>query len=103
MAKYAIYWGCVLSWVVRVHKRVLKKLSDLPEEVVFRFDVLLAEMRKLGPVRGNWKNYSKLGASHHHCHIKSGRPTYVACWEVQDHVVKIVEVYYVGTHENAPY
>jgi hypothetical protein len=38
-----------------------------------------------------------------HCHLIKGRPTYVACWEVKDPKNKILEVYYVGTHEKAPY
>ena len=56
-----------------------------------------------GPVRGNWKNYGKLSNSKHHCHIKSGKPTYVICWKIIDHSTRTVEVYYVGTHEKAPY
>lgn len=34
---------------------------------------------------------------------KGGKPTYVACWYIKDKKVKIVEIYYVGTHEKAPY
>jgi hypothetical protein len=36
------------------------------------------------------------------CHLKKGRPTYVACWTV-DKKNKVIEVYYAGTHEKAPY
>ena len=57
----------------------------------------------MGTVRGNWPNYSKLGPKDHHCHIKKGRPTYVVCWRVVDDLIQIVEVYYAGTHEKAPY
>ena len=57
----------------------------------------------MGPIRGNWKNYSKLGENRHHCHIKTGRPTYVAVWEETTEAVKLVEAVYVGTHEKAPY
>lgn len=52
-------------------------------------------------------NYSKLRGTGrkeiHHCHLNRGRPTYVAVWEVLDKAVRLVEVSYVGTHENAPY
>lgn len=47
--------------------------------------------------------YHKLGAVRHHCHLKSGKPTFAACWEVIDQAAGLVEVYYVGTHEKAPY
>jgi hypothetical protein len=39
----------------------------------------------------------------YHCHVSAGRPTYVACWTVVEKRIKIVEIFYVGTHENAPY
>ena len=90
-----------MSWQVRFHKKAEKQLRELSESVAHRLDALVQEIAVAGPVRGNWKNYGKLTATRHHCHIKSGRPTYVACWEVKEN--KTVEVYYVGTHEKAPY
>lgn len=63
---------------------------------------LVFEIEAVGPVRGNWKNYGKLSDIRHHCHLKSGHPTYVVCWEITDKKVQIMEVYYVGTHEKAP-
>jgi hypothetical protein len=54
-------------------------------------------------VRGDWPNYSKLAGGRHHCHLKKGKPTYVAVWEVLDKDIKLIEVQYVGTHEKAPY
>lgn len=92
-----------MGWQVRFHKRAEKQRRELPEMVAHLLDALVQEIAVSGPVRGNWKNYSKLGSAQHHCHLKSGRPTYVACWEVEDKSVRIVEVYYVGTHEKAPY
>lgn len=54
-----------------------------------------------------WPNYGKLHGKvtedKRHCHFKKGKPTYVCCWEVIDDGVKIIEVYYAGTHEKAPY
>lgn len=64
---------------------------------------LVIEMRKEGPYRVNWPNYKPLSESEFHCHLKKGNPTYVACWKLIDKEKKIIEVYYVGTHENAPY
>ncbi|MDR0442345.1 MAG: hypothetical protein LBH44_02945 [Treponema sp.] len=76
----------------------------LPEMVSKTMELLIAEIEQCGPVRGNWPNYSKLPYNRHHCHIKKGRPTYVAVWEeIGENKVKLVEVVYVGTHEKALY
>src|ERR1700719_5388447 len=66
-------------------------------------NLLVIEMRNEGPYRSNWPNYGPLGENEFHCHLKKGKPTYVACWKIIDNDKKIIEVYYVGTHENAPY
>ena len=92
-----------MNWTVGFSKKAAKQYQKIPDTVRDEIDALVLEIQVAGPVRGNWKNYSKLGASTHHCHLKSGHPTYVACWEVADKQVRIVEVYYVGTHEKAPY
>lgn len=92
-----------MGWQIRFHKKAKKQTKKLPEAIVQRLDALVQEIAIAGPVRGNWMNYGKLSSTRHHCHIKSGRPTYVACWEVMDKTVQIVEVYYVGTHEKATY
>ena len=66
------------------------------------FVALVREIEEKGPVRGNWPNYGKLSDKvRHHCHLKKGKPTYVACWEEKGK--EEIEVYYVGTHEKAPY
>jgi len=92
-----------MAWIVSYSKKAEKQYYKLPQAIQDRIDFLTAELESLGPVRGNWKNYSKLGEHRHHCHIKTGRPTYVAVWEVTNEAVKLVEVEYVGTHEKAPY
>lgn len=63
----------------------------------------MLEIEHKGPVRGNWPNYGRLSGNLHHCHLKKGRPTYVAVWEVIDNTASLVEVTYAGTHEKAPY
>ena len=92
-----------MTWTIQWRRKIEKQLYELPDQVQFSFSALVKELELLGPVRGNWKNYSKLGKYQHHCHLKSGRPTYVVCWEIVDSQRKIIEVYYVGTHEKAPY
>ena len=92
-----------MSWRVIFSGRAEKLYRDIPEKLKKVVIFLMKEIEILGPVRGNWKNYGKLGETVHHCHIKTGRPTYVVCWRVLSKTEKIVEVYYVGTHEKAPY
>jgi mRNA-degrading endonuclease RelE of RelBE toxin-antitoxin system len=92
-----------VSWTVVFSKKAKKQIQSLPESVLLKLVALESEIQILGPIRGNWKNYSKLSESQHHCHLKSGRPTYVVCWEVLDQKIRIVEVYYAGTHEKSPY
>ncbi len=92
-----------MHWTVKFSSNAAKQYVKLPEGVKVRVDAFVIDMQLNGPVRGNWKNYSKLSQNTHHCHVKSGRPTYVVCWEVKDSKLRIIEVYYAGTHENAPY
>lgn len=79
-----------------------KQLPKLPIKVLDTLERLLADIELSGPVRGNWSNYSKLADGRHHCHLKKGKPTYVAVWS-EDKGTVTVEVIYVGTHEKAPY
>ncbi len=90
-------------WTVENSKNVAKAIKRLPRSIVDVLILLQRDIEENGPVRGNWRNYSKLGAGRHHCHLKKGKPTYVAVWEESRGKVKIVEVTYVGTHEGAPY
>ena len=93
-----------VDWTVSYSRKAAKqrgRLSSRWRKIIF---ALVSEIKKGGPVRGNWPNYSKLGSAGHHCHLnKKGNPTYVSVWEVADKKIKIVEVIYVGTREKAPY
>ena len=90
-------------WTVEFANKAAKQLKKLPSSIQDAIALLVAEIQQDGPNRPNWKNYSKLGKNLYHCHLKKGKPTYVACWAVIDKKIQIVEVYYVGTHEKAPY
>ena len=95
-----------MGWTVTVKRSVEKAVTELPLEIQDALAMLIREINQYGPTRFNWANYSKLQPRHrnrHHCHLKKGHPTYVACWEVTDKSKKLVEVYYAGTHEKAPY
>ncbi len=73
--------------------------------------LLVEDLRTYGPFPGKgWPHYGKLTAQkrqskedRRHCHLTRGKPTYVCCWVVLDSQLKHIEVYYVGTHEKAPY
>jgi mRNA-degrading endonuclease RelE of RelBE toxin-antitoxin system len=96
-----------MVWTVKVSGKAVKQLHSIPRHVQERFDLLAKELEASGPLRANWSHFGRLKGEKnrflYHCHIKSGRPTYVACWEVLGKVLKLIEVYYVGTHEKAPY
>ncbi|CAN2042918.1 Cytotoxic translational repressor of toxin-antitoxin stability system [Candidatus Magnetomoraceae bacterium gMMP-15] len=91
------------SWNIHLTKKVQKQYLKLPEKVRQLLSLLIMDLENSGPVQGTWKNYGKLSSKRHHCHLKSGHPTYVACWEVKDKKIRLIEVYYVETHEKAPY
>lgn len=90
-----------MLWTVEVNRHI--RIAALPLRVKQSLVALIREIEVQGPVRGNWPNYGKLGPTRHHCHLKRGRPTYVAVWDVRDSQQRLVEVTYVGTHERAPY
>lgn len=90
-------------WTVHIPKRVGKQIKNLPKRVQDTFYALLEDMKIMGAVQGAWPNYSKLGPTRHHCHLKKGKPCYVAVWELTDKTIKLIEVEYVGSHEKAPY
>ena len=89
-------------WHVRLSKKTDKSLGKLPKPVLDALALLIDDIESSGPVRGDWPNYSKLGPKRHHCHLRKGRPTYVAVW-VETETGCEVEVTYAGTHEKAPY
>lgn len=92
-----------MKWSISLTDKTEKQVDKLPKTVKERLILLIREIEAYGPVRGNWQNYGKLSRSRHHCHLKKGKPTYVAVWEVVDKEIRLVEVIYVGTHEKAPY
>ena len=98
-----------MSWTVEFSGKAAKQVLELPEAIQLIARALVADLKQfgfsLGPERTGWKNFGALQgyADTYHCHLKKGRPTYVACWRVADKKWKLIEVFYVGTHEKAPY
>ncbi len=89
-----------MSWQVSVSKKAAKKSKKLPKSVQQLFEALLLDLIKLGPIQHEWPNYSKLTQGCFHCHLNY---SFVAVWEVTDKQIKLLEVTYVGSREDAPY
>ncbi len=71
----------------------------MPRKEQVKFANLVEDLESKGPIRNEWKNFSKLSANEYHCHLSY---SWVACWRVEDQIMEI-EVYYAGSRENAPY
>jgi hypothetical protein len=92
-----------MIWTVSERRSLNKKVRKLPANVQNLLIVLEKDMEANGPIRRDWPNFSALSDNRYHCHLKKGRPTYVAIWEVVDKEIKLIEVTYAGRHEKAPY
>lgn len=92
-------------WTVNIVGQAKRSAKTLSKQAAASFSFLFMELRAKGPYRSNWPNYTKTKGKieDYHCHIEKGRPTYVACWRIIDKKQKIIEAYYAGTHEKAPY
>lgn len=90
-------------WTIKISTKLEKTINGFSDRVKEKLIVLFKDLEIKGFNQPTWPNFGKLGESLYHCHIKKGRPTYVVCWRIKDYKNKIIEVYYVGTHEKAPY
>jgi mRNA-degrading endonuclease RelE of RelBE toxin-antitoxin system len=97
-----------MRWTVNFSNKASKQTKKLNKRVLLVLRLLVQDLEVKGSVAGHqWPNYGRLKGSKNrdlrHCHLIKGNPTYVCCWKVIDKKQKIIEVYYVGTHEQAPY
>jgi len=100
-----LFYMTGVLWVTNIVGQAKKSHKNLSKTAIRSFKFLLIELENYGPYRINWTNYTKMKGTveNYHCHLERGKPTYVACWRITDKKKKIIEVYYVGTHEKAPY
>ena len=101
------YIGSMI-WTIEFTRQAHKQVKKLSAKLCAALRLLVEDLQRQGPIPGRgWPNYSKIkaqkNADRRHCHLSKGKPTYVCCWEVIDKSTKLIEVYYVGTHEKAPY
>lgn len=88
-----------MKYRVLIKKAIVKKLKKLPAKEYRKFDFPVQDLEERGPVLPNWLNFSKLGENEYHCHLSR---SWVACWRREKRTL-LIEVYYVGSREKAPY
>ena len=86
-------------FIVKIKKQVAKNIKKMPDLVQVIFRELVKDLELKGPYQSDWANYSKLSSNEYHCHLSH---KWVACWRYEKNTV-IIEVYYAGSRENAPY
>lgn len=96
-------WSVTFSRDAGKQYEKLKRSGSKKPSVNDAIDFLALDPQRNGPNLPSWPNYGPLSKDHFHCHLRKGRPTYVACWRIIDKQAKKLEVYYVGTHEKAAY
>jgi len=88
-----------MKYKVILKRKVERGLQKLPLLVQKKLAVLVNDLRDVGPVQPMWQNYSKLNSNEYHCHLGM---SWVACWRHEKQSI-VIEVYYVGSREKAPY
>ena len=86
-------------YTVKISKHTKKMVLKMPLEVQDVFTLLIEDIKTKGAIRTEWSNFSSLGKNKYHCHLNY---SWVACWYWKKGTF-IVEVYYAGSRENAPY
>ncbi|MFN7095938.1 MAG: cytotoxic translational repressor of toxin-antitoxin stability system [Gammaproteobacteria bacterium] len=96
-----------MKWQVIFTNKAAKQTRTIGKRAEAALRLLVEDLCHKGPAQFEWPHYGKLVTKKNidcrHCHLIRGNPTFVCCWAVVDNTVKIIEIYYVGTHENAPY
>ena len=88
------------EWTVEFSRQAGKQYDKLKRSgsrpsINDTIDVLVLDLQRKGPELPDWPNYRPLVEmkEHYHCHLRKGRPTYVACWRIIDKKAKRIEVY----------
>ena len=88
-----------MKYNVKIKKKMARGLKKLPKGVQKLLFLLIEDLKSDGPIQKSWQNFSPLGKDQYHCHLTY---RYVACWTCHKLEIEI-EVYYVGSREEAPY
>ncbi|MCI0382710.1 MAG: cytotoxic translational repressor of toxin-antitoxin stability system [Chlamydiae bacterium] len=81
-------WTVIFSRDARKQYEKLKRSGSKKPSVIDVMDFLALDLQHNGPNLPKWPNYSSFGKDHFHCHLRKGRPTYVACWKIIDKQAK---------------
>ena len=84
---------------VKINRKTIKNIEKLPIIIQKKFLNLVEDLHLMGPIRPEWPSYSQLSKGKYHCHLSK---KWVACWSCKKDSL-IIEVYYAGSRENAPY
>jgi mRNA-degrading endonuclease RelE of RelBE toxin-antitoxin system len=84
---------------ILINKKALKGMQKMPLKINEKMNVLLKDLRDKGPIRKEWSNFSDLGNNLYHCHLTY---KWIACWKHEKNSI-VIEVYYAGSREDAPY
>jgi hypothetical protein len=84
---------------VIIKKSAIKGIEKMPEIAQLAIGNLIHDLKEIGPILKGWSNFSKIGKNKYHCHLTY---KWVACWEFYENSI-LIEVYYAGSRENAPY
>lgn len=88
-----------MIYEVRIKKKIVRGLKKLPANIQKLLFLLIADLQADGPIQKSWRNFSPLTKDRYRCHLTY---RYVACWTCRKNEI-VIEVYYVGSREKAPY
>jgi mRNA-degrading endonuclease RelE of RelBE toxin-antitoxin system len=90
-----------MKYKVNIKPKILRNLKKYPKHIQTTFADLVLDLEEKGAILPNWNNYSKLKNrdNEYHCHLAY---KWVACWRHEKETI-IIEVYYAGSREEAPY
>jgi hypothetical protein len=88
------------KYKVSITKSAAKTADKMPSLERDRFLSLIRDLRECGSILPEWKSTPLKGMpGKYHCHLSY---KWVACWKNENGSI-LIEVYYVGSREKAPY
>jgi len=98
--------GGANPWTVIFSRKADKQKSKLPSDIADTLYLLRKDLQNKGPAVPSWPHFGKITGSksrHFHCHLNRGHPTYVVVWQRVDRTIRVLEIQFVGTHEQVDY
>ena len=84
---------------VVIRKSAIKGIEKMPHIAQLAMGNLIEDLKESGPIQKGWSNFGRIGKNRYHCHLTR---KWVACWVSYENSI-LIEVYYAGSRENAPY